>query len=115
MTIFDPTTISGHVMNRVIHKGRSTLMGHKRGGLRIPIGIKRPANLHTIGKKAACFADVGLRKATNTFQQATPIALLAGTAAGIGPTAAGVTALGAAATGVSRKFVTQPLRKALGD
>ena len=91
-------------------------MGMKRGGLRIPIGVKRPAHsMHTVGKKAVRLSDVGLRKATNNFQKATPIALVGGTAAGIGPTAAGVTALGAATTGLLRAGMTKPLRRALGD
>ena len=96
--------------------GNPGLIGRKRGGLRIPIGVKRPNHsIQPIAKKAVQMSDIGLRKATNTFQKATPIALVGGTAAGIGPTAAGVTALGAASTGLLRAGMTKPLRRALGD
>ena len=87
----------------------------KRGGLRIPIGVKRPNySVQSIGRKAVRAADVGWRKTTNTLQDAIPVAMLAG-ADGLGPTPAYAASLGAAATGVTRKFVTQPLRRALGD
>ena len=90
-------------------------IGHKRGGFRIPIGIKRPANLLTIGRKAAKFADVGLRKTINTMNTLTPIALAAGAATGMGTGAAGAMVGAKTLAQELRQGVTRPLRSALGD
>ena len=90
-------------------------IGFKRGGFRIPLGIKRPADLLTIGKKAAKFADVGLRKGINTINTLAPIALAAGAATGYGTGAAGAMIGAKTLAQELRQDVSKPMRDALGN
>lgn len=90
-------------------------IGFKRGGFRIPLGIKRPADVLTLGKKATKFADVGLRKTINTINTLTPIALAAGAATGMGTGAAGAMVGAKTFAQELRQDVAKPMRDALGN